>query len=82
VLRPPEWLLRNVRASDNIDELSRMGRDPLMIWGARSDTMYGLVGLMDTAWRSTGRINAPVGYFYGAATTSSRASRPSEPWSG
>jgi alpha-beta hydrolase superfamily lysophospholipase len=66
VLRPPEWVLRNVRASDNIEELIRMGRDPQMIWGARSDTMYGLVGLMDTAWRSTGEIAAPVGYFYGA----------------
>lgn len=66
VLNPPEWLLRNVRASDNLDELIHMGRDPLMIWGARSDTMYGLVRLMDTAWSSTGKITAPVGYFYGA----------------
>ena len=28
--------------------------------------MYGLVRLMDTAWRSTGQIAAPVGCFYGA----------------
>ena len=66
VLGPPEWVLRNVRASDHIDELIRMGRDRNMIWGARSDAMYGLVRLMDTAWRSTGQIAAPVGYFYGA----------------
>ena len=26
-----------------------MGRDPLMIWGARSDTLYGLVTAMDRA---------------------------------
>lgn len=66
VVKPPDWLVRNVMASDNIDELRRMGRDPLMIWGARSDTIYGLVGLMERAWRSTGGINVPVAWFYGA----------------
>ncbi len=53
-------------ASDNIDELRRMGSDPLMIWGARSDTIYGLVGLMERAWKSTGDIHVPVAWFYGA----------------
>jgi acylglycerol lipase len=66
VVKPPDWLVRNVMASDNIDELRRMGRDPLMIWGARSDTIYGLVGLMERAWRSTDRINVPTAWFYGA----------------
>ena len=66
VINPPEWVLRNVRASDNTEELIRMGRDPLMIWGSRFDTMWGLVRLMDTAWSSTGKITQPVGYFYGA----------------
>ena len=66
VVKPPGWLVRNVMASDNIDELRRMGRDPLMIWGARSDTIYGLVGLMERAWTSTGGINVPVAWFYGA----------------
>lgn len=66
VVKPPEWLVRNVMASDNIDELRRMGRDPLMIWGARSDTIYGLVGLMEKAWRSTGEIQVPTAWCYGA----------------
>lgn len=66
VVKPPEWLVRDVMPSDNIDELRRMGRDPLMIWGARSDTIYGLVGLMERAWRSSGGIGVPTAWFYGA----------------
>jgi len=66
VVKPPEWLVRNVMPSDNMDELRRMGRDPLMIWGARSDTLYGLVGLMERACRSPQAISLPVAWFYGA----------------
>jgi alpha-beta hydrolase superfamily lysophospholipase len=66
VVKPPDWLVRNVIPSDNIDELRRMGRDPLMIWGARSDTIYGLVGLMERAWKSSGAIAVPTAWFYGA----------------
>jgi alpha-beta hydrolase superfamily lysophospholipase len=65
VVEPPDWLVRQVMPSDNLDELRRMGRDPLMIWGARSDTIYGLVGLMERASRATGRLSVPTGYFYG-----------------
>jgi alpha-beta hydrolase superfamily lysophospholipase len=66
VVKPPDWLVREVTPSDNMEELRRMGRDPLMIWGARSDTLYGLVGLMERAWRSPGAIARPVAWFYGA----------------
>ena len=66
VVKPPEWLVKRVQPTDNIEELRRMGRDPLMIWGARSDTLYGLVGLMEKAWSSLGRVQVPVAYFYGA----------------
>ncbi|WP_297509586.1 alpha/beta hydrolase [uncultured Caulobacter sp.] len=66
MVKPPDWLARHVMASDNVDELRRMGRDPLMIWGARSDAIYGLVGLMERAWRSTGVIKVPTAWFYGA----------------
>ncbi|MFZ5669189.1 MAG: alpha/beta fold hydrolase [Pseudomonadota bacterium] len=66
VLRPPAWVADRVHPSDNREELIAMGRDPLMIWGARNDTLYGLVGLMETAWRGTGRLAVPVGWFYGA----------------
>lgn len=66
VVKPPEWLVREVTPSDNIEELRRMGRDPLMIWGARSDALYGLVELMERAWTSPGAISVPVAWFYGA----------------
>ncbi|MBC7669061.1 MAG: lysophospholipase [Gemmatimonadaceae bacterium] len=66
VVKPPEWLVKRVQPTDNIDELRRMSRDPLMIWGARSDTLYGLVGLMEKAWSSLGKVQVPVAYFYGA----------------
>ena len=66
VLRPPAWVVDRVHPSDNREELVDMGRDPMLIWGARNDTLYGLVDLMQTAWRSTGRIGVPVGWFYGA----------------
>ena len=43
-----------------------MGRDPLMIWGARSDALYGLVTTMQHGWRDIGRIRAPTLYLLGA----------------
>src|SRR3954469_17751609 len=49
VYTPPSWLTRKIQPTDNRDELIAMGQDPLMVWGARSDTLYGLVGLMDHA---------------------------------
>lgn len=66
VLKPPGWVTDRVHPSDNIEELIAMGRDPMLIWGARNDTLYGLVDLMQSAWEGTGRIKVPVGYFYGA----------------
>lgn len=66
VLKPPAWVVDRVHPSDNYEELVAMGRDPMLIWGARNDTLYGLVELMQTAWEATGRISVPVGYFYGA----------------
>jgi len=66
VIKPPRWVTDRVHASDNLEELMAMGRDPMMIWGARNDTLYGLVALMQAAWEAAGRIRVPVGYFYGA----------------
>ena len=66
VLKPPEWVTRNIRASDNFEELVRMGRDRLMIWGARTDAIYGLMHLMERAWASTGALRVPTAYLYGA----------------
>ncbi|CAN7230029.1 alpha/beta fold hydrolase [Phenylobacterium sp. LjRoot219] len=66
VYTPPAWLTRKIQPTDNREELIAMGRDPLMVWGARSDTLYGLVGLMDRAFETVGRAGVPTLYLYGA----------------
>jgi alpha-beta hydrolase superfamily lysophospholipase len=66
VYTPPSWLTSRIQASDNRDELIAMGRDPLMIWGARSDTLYHLVSAMDAGHRGIDEVEAPILYLYGA----------------
>ena len=51
--RRRSWLTSKVSPTDNRDELIAMGRDPLMIWGARSDTLYGLVATDGARRRTT-----------------------------
>jgi len=63
---PPDWLTTHISPTDNRDELIAMGRDPLMVWGARADALYGLVVTMQRAWRETGDLRAPTLYLYGA----------------
>ena len=65
VVNPPDFIVRKVQPSDNIPELIRMGRDKLMIWGARPDTLYGLVGAMEHAQQDIGRVRAPTAYLAG-----------------
>jgi alpha-beta hydrolase superfamily lysophospholipase len=65
VYTPPRWLTDKITATDNREELIRMGRDPLMVWGARSDTLFGLVKLMDDGAESVGRAPVPTLYLYG-----------------
>jgi acylglycerol lipase len=66
VYTPPAWLTRKIRPTDNHEELVAMSRDPLMVWGARSDTLYGLVSMMGHASKAVGEIRAPTVYLYGA----------------
>lgn len=66
VLKPPSFITRNIRASDNTAELIRMGRDPQLIWGTRTDAVYGLMDLMQRGWSETGRLRVPTFYAYGA----------------
>lgn len=66
VYTPPRWLTSRIYPTDNREELIAMGRDRLMIWGARSDTLYGLVKLMDRAADAIGDDQAPTLYLYGA----------------
>ena len=66
VYTPPRWLTQRIRPTDNRAELIAMGQDPLMIWGARSDALYGLVRLMDRGAESIGDDQVPTLYLYGA----------------
>lgn len=66
VYTPPRWLTEKIYPTDNREELIAMGRDPLMIWGARSDTLYGLVKLMGHAADEVGEARIPTIYLYGA----------------
>ena len=66
VFTPPSWLTTKIRASDNREELIAMGRDPLMIWGARSDTLFGLVSTMQAASREARDVRLPTLWQYGA----------------
>ena len=66
VYTPPKWLTDRIYPTDNREELIAMGRDRLMIWGARSDTLYGLVKLMDRAAGAVGHDDVPTIYLYGA----------------
>lgn len=66
VYTPPRFVTSRISPTDNREELIAMGRDRLMIWGARSDTLYGLVRLMDRAARKVGDDDLPTLYLYGA----------------
>lgn len=60
----PGWTVTGqglgVRASDNIDALIALGRDPMVIKATRLDAIAGLVDLMDQASQSAGEIDLPV----------------------
>jgi alpha-beta hydrolase superfamily lysophospholipase len=66
VFNPPSWVTNHIYASDNFPELEAMGRDPLMIWGARTDALYGLVNTMQRAEKDVGALHGPTLYLYGA----------------
>ena len=65
-MTPPKFVARAHVPTDNDDELRRMGRDPLMLWGARTDTLTGMTNFMQDAWKDTGKIQVPTLYLYGA----------------
>ncbi len=53
------------QASDNIEMLRGLGRDPLVIKGTRVDALNGLVNLMDAAYDAAPRITRPTLILYG-----------------
>jgi acylglycerol lipase len=62
----PRGVTRRIQASDNIEMLRRIGRDPHMIWGTRIDALYGLVEMMETASKNAGKLQGEVAFLYGA----------------
>jgi acylglycerol lipase len=66
----PEMMLtgRGLRilASDNLPMLRALGRDPMVLKGARVATVFGLVDLMDDALAAAPRLTAPTLLMYGA----------------
>ncbi len=56
----------NVQASDNIEMLRALGRDPLYIKETRIDALHGLVDLMDAALAAAPRLRVPALLLYGA----------------
>jgi alpha-beta hydrolase superfamily lysophospholipase len=53
------------QASDDIEMLRALGRDPLVIKGTRVDALGGLVDLMDAAYRAAPNIRSRVLVLYG-----------------
>ena len=54
-----------IQASDNIEMLQNLGRDPWVIKGTRFDTIEGLVGLMDLAQSRAGAVDVRELILYG-----------------
>jgi alpha-beta hydrolase superfamily lysophospholipase len=54
-----------IQASDNIEMLRALGRDPLVIKETRVDAVHGLVDLMDRALAAAPRLRVPALLLYG-----------------
>jgi acylglycerol lipase len=63
---PPRVVTRRIRATDNDTILRQLGRDRLMLFETRIDAVFGLVRLMELAWRSAGALPAGTLFLYGA----------------
>ena len=64
VVHPPRDL--NIQASDNIEMLRALGRDPLVIKGSRVDALEGLTDLMGAALDACRKLQTPSLVLYGA----------------
>lgn len=63
---PPRAVTRRIQATDNIELLRRLGRDPLMTFETRIDAVYGLVRLMERAYDGADRLPPGTLFAYGA----------------
>ena len=66
VLKLPAFVAGPIASSDNQEELTARRKDPLVIRGARVDTLYGLVSTMQHAADQIGRVRTPTLYLLGA----------------
>ncbi|MGE0754206.1 MAG: lysophospholipase [Alphaproteobacteria bacterium] len=55
----------DILATDNMEILREMGRDPLIIKATRLDAIYGLVDLMDEAYKDASGVEIPTLLMYG-----------------
>lgn len=65
IMEPPSAVTRQIRASDNMEELYRMAADPGNIRRTRMDVLYGLVDLMEAASQKLGQVRVPSLLMYG-----------------
>lgn len=65
-LNPPRAVVRKITASDNIPMLQRLGRDPNMLFATRLDAVYGLVGIMERAFKSAHKVPPHTLVLYGS----------------
>lgn len=64
-LEPPAFATQKIRASDNVVELLRNGRDPRFTVATRIDALHGLVGLMEEGAEGLGHVRVPTLLAYG-----------------
>jgi alpha-beta hydrolase superfamily lysophospholipase len=55
----------DIQASDNIDMLIALGRDPLVIKESRVDAIHGVVDLMDEAYGAAPKLSGRALFLYG-----------------
>lgn len=55
----------DIKASDNIEMLRALGRDPLVIKATRVDVLYGVSNLMDSALAASSDLNTDTLILYG-----------------
>ena len=55
-----------IQATDNIELLIAMGKDPMILFESRTDAIYGIVNLMDEVYQDLPKIERPILYLYGA----------------
>lgn len=56
----------NIRPSDNVEMLRKLGADPLVIKETRIDAIKGVVDLMDAAQAAPAAVRTPTLFLYGA----------------